>query len=116
MRFRLYVDEDAPLAFAVALLNRGVNVLTTQEAGNVGKSDVEQLVFAIKEERAFFTHNKKDFVLLHKEYHSAGKGHPRIILSNRLPVGVLLRRVMRLWFSLSREEMKDRLEFLSSWK
>lgn len=30
MKIKLYLDEDVPLAFAQALINRGVNVFTTQ--------------------------------------------------------------------------------------
>ncbi len=68
MRFELYLDEDVPVAFAQALLNRGVNARTTQGAGNVGKSDAEQLQFAVDEGRALLIHNKKDLILLHNEY------------------------------------------------
>lgn len=48
MRIKLYHDEDIPLSLADALRNRGVDVVTTQEAGNIGKSDEEQLIFAIQ--------------------------------------------------------------------
>ncbi len=46
MKIKLYLDEDVPLAFALALLNRGVDVITTQQVGNIGFSDTEQLAFA----------------------------------------------------------------------
>jgi len=46
----------------------------------------------------------------------ARKTHSGIILSDQLPVGTMLKRVMKLWFSLSPEDMKNRLEFLSNWK
>ncbi|GBD99729.1 hypothetical protein BMS3Abin07_01770 [bacterium BMS3Abin07] len=65
MRIKVYLDEDVPSAFANALLNRGVDVVTTQQAGNDGRSDAEQLIFAAQEGRVIFTHNKRDFILLH---------------------------------------------------
>jgi predicted nuclease of predicted toxin-antitoxin system len=49
MRIKLYLDEDMPFAFAQALLNRGVDVITTQEVRNDSLSDAEQLVYATKE-------------------------------------------------------------------
>lgn len=61
MRIRLYLDEDVPLSFASALMNRGVDVVTTQSAGNQGLSDKKQLIFSAHEKRTIFTHNKRDF-------------------------------------------------------
>jgi len=116
MRIRLYLDEDVPLSFAEALINRGVDAITTQQAGNYKKSDPEQLVYAVKEGRTIFTHNKKDFMLLHNECLGTGKEHSGIILSDQLPVGTLLKRFMKLWFSLTASDMKNRLEFLSNWR
>lgn len=116
MRIKLYLDEDVPFAFAQALLNRGVDVITTQEVRNDSLSDAEQLDYAAKEKRTIFTHNKKDFIVLHNEYLQNQKEHSGIILSDQLPIGTLLRRFMKLWFSVSDENMKNRVEFLSNWK
>ena len=44
------------------------------------------------------------------------KPHAGIILSDQLAVGVLIRRLMKLYVSLSREDMQNRLEYLSTWK
>lgn len=116
MKIKLYLDEDVPLAFTLALLNRGVDVITTQQVGNIGFSDTEQLAFAAKEQRTIFSHNRRDFISLHNEYLSLGKEHSGIIVSDQLPIGLLLKRFMKLWFSLNASEMKGRVEFLSSWK
>lgn len=116
MRMRVYIDEDVPFSFAQALLNRSVDVVTTQQAGNYGRSDAEQLQYAAKEGRAIFTHNKRDFRLLHNKYLQAGKEHSGIVLSDQLPVGIMLKRFMKLWFAISATDMKNRLEFLSNWK
>jgi len=48
MKIKLYLEEDVPLAFARALINRGVNVVTTQQESNDGKADEEQLAYATK--------------------------------------------------------------------
>jgi hypothetical protein len=52
MRIRFYLDEDVPYSLSQALLNRGVDVLTTQEANNCGNTDREQLKFAAKDQIA----------------------------------------------------------------
>ena len=52
MRIRLYLDEDVDLSLAKALRQKGVDVLTTQEAGKRRLSDAEQLEFAVNAGRA----------------------------------------------------------------
>ena len=47
-RVSLYLDEHVQIGLAEALKARGVDVLTTQEAGNVGVSDLEQLTILPK--------------------------------------------------------------------
>jgi hypothetical protein len=42
--------------------------------------------------------------------------HEGIILSDQLSVGLVLRRLMRLHLSLTSDDMKNRLEYLSFWK
>jgi hypothetical protein len=43
MRIRFYIDEDVPVSFAKALLNRGVNVTTTQNADHTGNPILSSL-------------------------------------------------------------------------
>jgi hypothetical protein len=116
MRIKLYLDEDVPYAFAQALSNRGVDVITTQQVGNDTLSDEEQLEYALRINRTIFTHNKKDFIILNNKKLRENKEHSGIILSDQLPIGTLLRRFMKLWFFVKAEEMRNRLEFLSNWK
>ena len=53
---RLYVDEDASeTAVILGLRARGIDLLTTVEAGRWGVSDQEQLEFAIQERRIHYT-------------------------------------------------------------
>jgi hypothetical protein len=44
------------------------------------------------------------------------KPHGGIVLSDELIIGVALRRLMRLYFSLNSDDMRNRLEYLSGWK
>lgn len=116
MRIRLYLDEDVPLSFGEALMNRGVDVKTTQETGNQGKSDLDQLVYTAGERRVLFSHNKVDFIKLHHAFIKNNRTHSGIIISDQLSVGLLLKRTMKLWFTMNRAEMNNKLEFLSNWK
>ena len=63
---RLYADEQFPRPVVEYLRNLGHDVLTVQAAGNSGKSDPEVLAFAIADNRAVLTQNRRDFVKLHR--------------------------------------------------
>jgi hypothetical protein len=63
----LYTNENFPLPVVVELRHLGHDVLTTQEAGEAGKSvpDEQVLAFAIAEGRALLSLNRKHFIYLH---------------------------------------------------
>lgn len=115
-RILLYLDENIQISLADALRMRGVDVLTTQEAGNIGLRDEEQLIFAREKGRVLLSYNKRDFAKIHYEWMKINKSHYGIIVSDQLNVGTVLKRFMKLYFSLNSEDMINRLEYLSSWK
>jgi Domain of unknown function (DUF5615) len=112
----LYLDEHVQLALAEALKARGVDILTTQEARNIGLHDVDQLAFAAENRRSLFSYDKRHFARIHYEWMRMKRQHAGIILSDQLTIGLLLRRLMKLHLSLNTEDMINRLEYLSSWK
>ena len=63
---KIYADEQFPLPSVKILRNLEHDVLTVQEAGNVGDSDPDVLTFAIASDRAVLTQNRRDFVKLHQ--------------------------------------------------
>ena len=115
-RLALYLDEHVQLALAEALRARGVDILTTQEARNIGLRDLDQLAFAAENRRSLFSYDKRHFAKIHYEWMNMKRQHAGIILSDQLTIGLLLRRLMRLYLSLNTEDMINRLEYLSTWK
>ena len=111
-----YFDENIQTALADALNTRGIDVLATHKAGNVGAEDLHQLAYAADKGRTILSYNKRDFALLHFQWMRIGRSHAGIILSDQAPIGVILRRLMRLYYSVNMEDMKNRLEYLGSWK
>lgn len=115
---RIYIDEDAMDSDLVAALrSRGVAVLTASDAGMVGKSDQEQLAFAVTSKCALYTFNVSDFYRLHTEWLNSGKEHTGMILApqKRYSVGEQLHRILHLRAHLSTAGMRNRVEFLSNW-
>jgi len=115
-RVSFYLDEHIQTSLADALRLRGVDILTTQEARNIGFNDYDQLNYAQEKGRVLLSYNKKDFAKIHYEFMKNDKSHTGIVLSNQLPIGQVLKRLMRLYFTLSKEEMRNRLEYLNAWK
>jgi len=64
----LYTNENFPLPAAEELRRLGHDVVTIQERGRGGEGvpDPDVLSFAIQEDRAVVTVNRKDFIRLHK--------------------------------------------------
>jgi uncharacterized protein with PIN domain len=113
---RLYLDEDITDALARVLRARGFDCMSAFDIGGEGKTDLEQLDFAISQQRAIMTFNVKHFAALAKQYADQERSHYEIIMSNQLPFGELLRRVLTLLRLRSAEEMIDRLEWLQNYK
>ena len=69
MKARLYSNENFPLPVVEALRSLGHDVLTTHDTGksNAGIPDDEVLRFAIEDGRAVLTHNRQDFIALHRQ-------------------------------------------------
>ncbi|MEW5720055.1 MAG: DUF5615 family PIN-like protein, partial [Chloroflexota bacterium] len=93
---RLYLDEDVHRRVAVALRLRHFDVVSAHEVGRWGLSDEEQLTLAAAEGRALFTFNPPDYLRLHLNWLQLGKDHSGITVSDQLPVGETIRRLLNL--------------------
>ena len=115
--FKIYIDEDAMDTDLVsALRSRGVEVVTVPDAGLTGKSDEEQLTFAIERGCILYTFNVSDFYRLHAEWINAGREHAGMILApqQRFSVGEQLRRILHLRASTTMASLRNQVEFLSN--
>ncbi|HLX11228.1 MAG TPA: DUF5615 family PIN-like protein [Bacteroidota bacterium] len=63
----LYLDEDVNVLLVALLRARNIEVTSTLEQSNLGKSDREQLDYCIRSERILLTHNRVDFEKLYSE-------------------------------------------------
>ena len=92
---KFYLDEHIHLTMASLLHARGIDCITTRDAGNLGFSDEAQLAFATSQGRAILTFNHKDFLQLARQWHETGRSHAGIILSKELAIPDLIRRLHR---------------------
>ncbi len=114
-KVKLFLDEDIHAILADSLRKRGFDVEHAQEIGRKGKSDADQLAYAVKQNRCLVTFNVKDFVLLHNDYVMKGREHWGIIVSKQLPIGETMRRLLRILNQFSQKSIKNRLLFLKNY-
>ena len=62
----LYADEQLPLLVVELLRTFGDDILTVQEAGNTKLPDPDVLAFAVSNQTAVLTQNRRDFIRLHR--------------------------------------------------
>jgi len=108
----LYLDEDVSVVAADLLRARGFSATTTQEAGQIGKSDSEQLAYAASRNKALLTHNRADFETLAKEYFSTGKTHSGIIVATRHPPSEIVRRLLLILNRVTSDEMQNQFRYI----
>jgi hypothetical protein len=106
---RYFFDQHYPLGVATGLRQRGVDVLTAQDAGRCGLSDVEQLAFATADSRVVATFDP-DYLALHQ----SGIEHAGIAWcrATKYPIGTLIQMLFLLYSVYDANEMKNRVEYL----
>lgn len=105
----LYTDEDIANLVATLLRSRGLDVLTTIEAGMSGYSDDEQLAYAISKHRCILTHNRVDFERLHLGYLQSDQQHAGIIVTPRNGPYEVAKRVSIILNTLTADEISNQL-------
>jgi hypothetical protein len=100
-----------------ALRARGLDVVSTADAGRRGRSDIDQLAFATAEGRMPVTRNVRDFAAIHQHTIEAGDSQGGVIAITRqqFAIGEYATALARLAGSFTPQTMKDRMEYLSNW-
>jgi hypothetical protein len=106
---RFYVDQHFPAAVTRALVRRGLDVLTAQEANRCGLPDSDQMAFATAQGRVVVTFDP-DFPALHL----SGAEHAGIAWcpARKYGIGALIQALLLLHGVLTGEAMRNHLEYL----
>ncbi|NJO74086.1 MAG: DUF5615 family PIN-like protein [Leptolyngbyaceae cyanobacterium RM1_406_9] len=108
----LYIDEDMLALVATLLRSRGLDVLTTQASGFMGRADFKQLVYAASLERCLLTHNRVDFERLHLQFTENNQSHSSIIVIPQKNAYEIDQRVGILLDSLTADEIANQLLYV----
>jgi predicted nuclease of predicted toxin-antitoxin system len=104
-----FFDQHIQSGVTNGLRQRGVDVLTAQDAARCGLPDADQLQFATSQERVVVTFDP-DYLALA----ATGVRHSGIAWchARKYSIGELIHMLLLLQAVFSRDEMKDRVEYL----
>ena len=108
----LYLDEDVDVLVADLLRARGILATTTQEAGQLHRSDSSQLMYATSHGMVLDTHNRSDFEALAQSYFASGQPHAGIIIAFRNPPRIIAARLMRIVNQVAADEIENQLRYI----
>ena len=108
----LYLDEDVDVLLVNLLRARGFHITTTQEAGNIGKTDAEQLEYAALHDYVLLTHNRADFEILASTCLKSGLKHGGIIISTRRTPYEIARRLLVILNHVTADEIVNQLRYI----
>ena len=113
---RLYLDEDVHKRVAAALRLRHFDVISAHDIDHLSIDDDIQLQFATEHDRALLTFNTTHYLHLHQTWLREHKEHAGIIVSNQLPLGETIRRLLNLLNHVTADEIRNQLYWLQSFK
>jgi hypothetical protein len=108
----LYLDEDVSVLVADLIRARGFDALTTLESGRTGRSDAEQLEYAVSRQKTLLTHNRADFEVLARQDFSTSRTHYGIIIAVRRPPYDIARRLLAILNQVTTDEMENQLRYI----
>jgi len=108
----IYLDENVHILIAKIIESHGFKAIATQEAGNKGASDPEQLEYATRNGYAILTHNRRDFEELAAEYFASGKEHYGIVIAADNSPQEISRRMIAVLNDFTADEMKNQIIYI----
>jgi len=108
----LYFDEDVSVGIVDNLRTRGFDVLSSRAADALGKSDDDQMLYAVSQKRAIVTHNRADFELQHTKFLEQGLKHYGVIIAKRRKDAEVAAKLLSLLDDVTAEEMENQLRYI----
>ena len=108
----LYFDEDVSVGIVENLRTRGFDVLSSRDADTLGKSDDDQMLYAVSQGRAIVTHNRADFERQHEKFLTQGLKHYGVIIAKRRKDGEVAAKLLTLLDQATAEEMENQLRYI----
>ncbi len=109
---KLYLDEDVDVFIAELLRAQNFQAVSVSEVGRRGKSDAEQLEYAVSKNYAILTHNRVDFEELAQDYFFDNLTHYGIIISVQRPPREIKERLLDILNKFTADEMINQIVYI----
>lgn len=113
---KLYLDEDIFHNLAPVLRSRGYDVVSVYEVEMRGKSDEEQLEWAIAQNRTLVSFNARHYATLAETFYQANKPHPGILVSPQIGFSELLRLLLNVLIRSTPDQLYNTLQWLQGYR
>lgn len=87
-------------------------MLSSRDAGTLGKTDDEQMLYAVSLRRAIVTHNRVDFEIQHGKFLKQGLKHYGLIIAKRRRDAEVVAKLLALLDAVTGEEMENQLRYI----
>jgi Domain of unknown function (DUF5615) len=94
------------------LRTRGFDLFSSHDADMLGKSDDDQMLYAVSLHRAIVTHNRADFELQHRKFLEQGLSHYGVIIAKRRRDAEVVAKLLILLNDVTAEEMENQLRYI----
>ena len=108
----LYFDEDVSVRIVDNMRTRGFDVLSSRDADMSGRSDDEQMLYAVSLRRAIVTHNRVDFEAQHSKFVKNGLRHYGVLVAKRRKDAEVVTKILALLDTVSADEMENQLRYI----
>jgi len=106
---KFYLDEDVEVLIAELIRSQNFQAVSTDEVGRKGKSDSQQLEYAVSQNYAIVTHNRMDFEELARAYFFNHQTHRGIIISVQRQPHEIVERLLKILNDFTADEMKNQI-------
>lgn len=115
----LYVDADLATRIVYMLRQRGYECRSAIEDGHGAASDEMVLTRATQLGMTVLTNNERDFSPMARRWSDAGQEHAGILISQQFrnrELGEFLRRLLRFLDTVTADEMRNTVRYLSEFR
>lgn len=109
---KLFIDEDVHDRLASVLRSLGYDAINARESKRKGKTDIEQLQFAISQGRLIFSFNLVDYEKLAIEFFKNRIEHFGIIVSPQRSFTETLSRLVKVLNEIPVADFKNQLIYI----
>jgi len=109
---KLYLDEDVDVLIVELIRSQKFQAISTDEVGRKGKSDPQQLEYAISRNCVIVTHNRVDFEELARAYFFGNQTHHGIIIAVQRPPREIAGRLLKIMNDFAADEMRNQMIYI----